>query len=109
MHVTTQAKDASDVSKTHLIKGSCVVETALPDFIHSTLGRFLVRTVRIGHDGHHSTPADARLRHGSSIGTMEEGRACLPGAVWRMTEFHVGFHAPRNSLHSNCLHESEGE
>jgi hypothetical protein len=26
---------------------------------------------------------------------MQEGRACLPGAVWRMTGFRAGSHVPR--------------
>ena len=38
MYMNLQGKDASNTGQTYLIKGPCIVETAPPDFIHSTLG-----------------------------------------------------------------------
>ena len=48
-------------SAAHLVKWSCVVETALPNLVHRLFRSCLVRTGRIGTDGKNSPPSDAGL------------------------------------------------
>src|SRR5712671_4583719 len=63
IYLETFVKMGEHTSKrlTYLIKWPCIVETALPDLIHSTLRGLLVWTVRISHDRQYSTSSNAGL------------------------------------------------